>query len=155
MRPTASMEDYLEAIAKIAEERGEARVTLISRRLGVTKPSVTEALQSLSEDGLVKYARYGAVELTPEGQRLAQDVVGRHDVLFRFLSGVLGLEPETAEEDACGLEHSLSPAACERLGALVDHMAAHPETLRLVQGEFDRSARGTQPQRDASGLSGE
>jgi DtxR family Mn-dependent transcriptional regulator len=155
MRPSASMEDYLEAIAKIAEEQGRVRVTLISKRLGVKKPSVTEALQALSADGLVKYARYGAVELTPEGRRIALDVVRRHEVLFRFLSEVLGLDAETADEDACRLEHSLSPAAYRRLAAFVDYLATHPEKRRHLLGELDRVGQGARPHRNASEVSGE
>ena len=74
---TASMEDYLEAIAMLNEEGKVARVTQISQTLGVKKPSVTSALKKLSDDGLVKHERYGYVALTPEGARIAMDVFRR------------------------------------------------------------------------------
>jgi Mn-dependent DtxR family transcriptional regulator len=104
---TASMEDYLEAIAQLRAEETEVRVTQISKRLGVKKPSVTSALHKLSEDGLVKHQRYGHVELTAKGRKVAEEVMRRHDVLFRFLSDVLGVDGETAQDDACRVEPSV------------------------------------------------
>ena len=124
---TASMEDYLEAIAKLSEEETSVRVTQISKKLGVRKPSVTAALQRLSEDGLVKHRRYGLVELTPKGRRIAEEVMRRHEVLFRFLSEVLDIDPEIAQEDACRMEHSLSPASLEKLAKFVEFVLTCPK----------------------------
>jgi len=101
---TASMEDYLEAIANLSEEETGVRVTQISNRLGVKKPSVTAALHRLSEEGLVKHKRYGIVELTREGRMIAEGVRRRHEVLFRFLSEVLDIDGEIAQEDACRMD---------------------------------------------------
>ena len=123
---TASMEDYLEAIAKLADEEPEVRVTVISKRLGVKKPSVTAALRKLSEEGLVEHPRYGCVQLTHEGRRIASDVIRRHEVLFRFLSEILGLTSEIAQEDACKIEHSLSPNSLERLSKFVEFVLTSP-----------------------------
>jgi len=123
---TASMEDYLEAIAKLSEEETGVRVTQISKRMGVKKPSVTAALHKLSEDGLVKHRRYGLVELTREGRRIAEEVMRRHEVLFRFLSEVLDIDREIAQEDACRMEHALSPASLERLAKFVEFVLTCP-----------------------------
>ncbi len=124
---TASREDYLEAIAKLSEEETSVRVTQISTRMGVKKPSVTAALHKLSEDGLVKHRRYGLVELTREGRMIAEEVMRRHEVLFRFLSEVLDIDGETAQEDACRMEHSLSPASLERLAKFVEFVMTCPK----------------------------
>ena len=124
---TASREDYLEAIAKLSEEETSVRVTQISKMMGVKKPSVTAALHKLSEDGLVKHRRYGLVELTREGRRIAEEVMRRHEVLFRFLSEVLDIDPETAQEDACRMEHSLSPTSLERLAKFVEFVMTCPK----------------------------
>ena len=124
---TASMEDYLEAIAKLRQEEPKVRVTQISKRLGVKKPSVTAALYKLSEEGLVQHPRYGTVELTREGQRIAEDVMRRHEVLFRFLSEILGIDQEIAQEDACKLEHLLSPSSLERLAKFVEFVLTCPK----------------------------
>ncbi|MGB2855221.1 MAG: metal-dependent transcriptional regulator [Dehalococcoidia bacterium] len=124
---TASMEDYLEAIAKLREEEPEVRVTQISKRLGVKKPSVTAALHKLSEDGLVQHPRYGTVELTRQGQRIAGEVMRRHEVLFRFLSEILGIDQGIAQEDACNMEHLLSPTSLEKLAKFVEFVLTCPK----------------------------
>jgi DtxR family transcriptional regulator, Mn-dependent transcriptional regulator len=114
-RRTASMEDYLEAIMLLAKEEDGATVTSISRFLDVTKPSVTAALSKLSESGLVEHQRYGAIMLTTSGMRSARDVYHRHTTLLSFLTNVLGVDSDTAEQDACKLEHSLSSASVAKL----------------------------------------
>ena len=91
IQQTASMEDYLEAIALLSEGSKPVKVTEISSALGVKKPSVTSALTRLSESGLVTHERYGSVELTPEGERLARDVYWRHETLRHFLVDILNL----------------------------------------------------------------
>jgi DtxR family Mn-dependent transcriptional regulator len=141
-KQSASSEDYLEAIAKLKAEGEEVRVTLISKRLGVKKPSVTEALQRLSQEGLVEHRKYGVVDLTTEGERIAQDVLQRHEVLFRFLSEVLGVDPETSQEDACSLEHSLSPVTHQKLTAFVEFLLAYPDRRDpLLAGFNDFTAK--------------
>ena len=134
---TASMEDYLEAIAKLAEVETEVRVTEISKRLGVKKPSVTAALQKLSDDGLVEHRKYGRVELTGEGQRIAEDVIHRHEVLFRFLSEILGVDREVAQVDACKLEHWLGPSSIQRLTKFVEFILTCPRGEPVLLKGFD------------------
>ncbi len=134
---TASMEDYLEAIAKLREEKTEVRVTQISTRLGVKKPSVTAALHKLSGDGLVRHQRYGDVELTGRGRTIAEEVMRRHEVLYRFLSEILGVDVEPAQEDACKLEHSLSPTSLERLAAFVEFVLTCPRGEPIWQRQFN------------------
>jgi DtxR family Mn-dependent transcriptional regulator len=109
------MEDYLEAIMLLEKEQRGATVTSISRFLDVKKPSVTAALSKLSENGLVEHQKYGAVALTVPGRRTARDVYHRHTTLLRFLTDVLGVDSATACDDACKLEHSLSPASVAKL----------------------------------------
>lgn len=134
---TASMEDYLEAIAQLREEEAEVRVTQISKRLGVKKPSVTAALHKLSEDGLVKHQKYGHVELTGKGREIAEEVMRRHDVLFRFLSEVLGVDGETAHEDACRVEHALGPTSLQRLATFVEFVLTCPRGEPMWQRQFN------------------
>ena len=109
------MEDYLEAIMLLEQNEQTATVTSISRFLEVKKPSVTAALSKLTERNLVEHQRYGSVGLTIEGSRAARDVYRRHTTLRNFLTDVLGVDPRTAEKDACKLEHSLSPASMDKL----------------------------------------
>lgn len=131
---SASMEDYLEAIAILAEKGGPVKVTEIAKALGVKKPSVTSAVVKLSEAGLVKHKRYGQVELTPEGEEIARDVYQRHETLRHFLLEILNIDPKVAEEDACRMEHSLSATSLDRLAKFLEFVLncprGEPEWLR-------------------------
>ena len=123
---TASMEDYLEAIANLGEGREVVRVKQISEMLGVKMPSVTSALKKLSERELVEHERYGHIKLTPEGDKVARDVIRRHKALTRFFAQALGINKETAEEDACKIEHVISSLSMERLAKFVEFIEACP-----------------------------
>ncbi len=120
------MEDYLEAIHHLQARKGAARSKDIADMLGVTRSSVTGALRALSARKLINYSPYDLVTLTREGEQVAADVVRRHTVLKRFLTQILGMESEQAEQAACGLEHELSDTALQRLGQLVDFLQACP-----------------------------
>ena len=123
---TGSMEDYLEAIANLGEERKVVRVKQLSEMLGVKMPSVTSALKKLSEQELVEHERYGHIKLTPKGDKVARDVIRRHKALTRFFAQALGINRETAEEDACKIEHVISPLSMERLAKFVEFIEACP-----------------------------
>jgi DtxR family Mn-dependent transcriptional regulator len=123
---TASMEDYLEAVAMLRGKGKVVRVSQISRKLKVKMPSVTSALKKLSEQKLVEHERYGHIKLTPEGDKVARDVIYRHRALTRFFAQALGINRETAEEDACKIEHVISPLSMERLAKFVEFIEACP-----------------------------
>jgi DtxR family Mn-dependent transcriptional regulator len=123
---TASMEDYLEAIAKLGEGKKVVKVKQLSQMLGVKMPSVTSALKKLSEQDLVEHERYGHIKLTPTGDELARDVICRHEALTRFFAQALGIDRETAEEDACKIEHVISSLSMERLTKFVEFIEACP-----------------------------
>jgi|TARA_Y100000031_G_C8220081_1_gene385449 DtxR family Mn-dependent transcriptional regulator len=124
---SASMEDYLEAIALLSERNNEVRVTEISRTLGVKKPSVTSALTKLAQGGLLKHERYGQAKLTTKGQRIAQDVFHRHETLRHFLTEILKVDPKVATNDACKMEHTVSPATLEKLAKFVEFVLNRPQ----------------------------
>ena len=105
---TSSLQDYLEVILNLIQEKNTARVTDIADRLDIAKPSVIQALTLLKEKGLIVQDRYGPVELTAEGKRYALNIRHRHKVIYGFLTQVLGVSPEAAEKDACLMEHDLS-----------------------------------------------
>jgi DtxR family Mn-dependent transcriptional regulator len=136
---SASLEDYLEAIYHIVAKKNAARAKDIVERLGVHNSSVTQALRSLSDKGLVNYAPYDLVTLTEAGQEAAASVVERHRALRSFLLEVLGLDSEQAERDACRLEHATSQDVLERLRLLMDYRHRHPDavvTWDRVRGDF-------------------
>ena len=123
---TARMEDYLEAIAMLRGRGKVVRVSQLSRRLKVKMPSVTSALRKLSEQGLVEHERYGHVKLTSGGDKVAGEVLRRHKVLSRFFAQALDIDQETAEEDACKIEHVISPVSLERVTKFMEFMQACP-----------------------------
>ncbi len=100
-------EDYVELIAELIHTFGEARPVDIAKRVGVTAPTVAKTLDRLARDGLVTRAKYRSVFLTEEGRALAQECRRRHEIVLRFLVR-LGLDAETAERDAEGIEHHVS-----------------------------------------------
>ena len=124
---SSSMEDYLEAIAILNKEKGFTRVKDISRLLNVKNPSVTGALAALERDDLVRHERYGYVELTERGERIARDIRKRHAILLRFLTLILKIDPEKAEQDSCRLEHAISAETIERLTQFVEFVETCPE----------------------------
>jgi DtxR family manganese transport transcriptional regulator len=107
---TATAEDYVELIADLLREQGEARAVDVARRMGVSQPTVTATIGRLQRDGLVETKPYRGLFLTGEGQRLAALAKARHDLVVRFLLA-LGLDQETAEADAEGVEHHVSEKA--------------------------------------------
>ena len=109
-----SSEDYLEAIHQLLKEEPHVHSVQVAQRLKVSKPSVNKAVNVLKEAGLVEQEPYGTIWLTDEGQRLAQQIAYRHNVLKTFLTDILGVDPETAEEDACRMEHAISNETLEK-----------------------------------------
>jgi DtxR family Mn-dependent transcriptional regulator len=112
---TASLEDYLEAIFRLSQARRVVRVRDIAKAVGVTPPSATGAIRQLKQRGLVSHERYEDVLLTGEGEAVAAEVHQRHEELRAFFEDVLLLDTQTAETDACALEHSISEQTLERL----------------------------------------
>ncbi|MCK4851629.1 MAG: metal-dependent transcriptional regulator [Candidatus Omnitrophica bacterium] len=123
---SSNMEDYLEAIAVLKKDEGVARVRDISRLLDVKKPSVTGALSVLSGKGLIVHERYGYVDLTPKGEKVAGSVKKKHDMLVRFLTRILDVDPRIAAEDACRMEHTISPQTFEKLTGFIEFVETCP-----------------------------
>ena len=123
---TASLEDYLEAIYHVAAEKGAARAKDISKRMKVNSSSVTGALRALAERDLVNYAPYDIVTLTPQGTRVAKDVIRRHEVLRDFFVKVLAVDEAEGEEGACRMEHAVPRNILERLVQYIDFLEACP-----------------------------
>ena len=110
-----SLEDYLETISIIKKEGDIVRTKELAKRLNVTLPSVTEAVKNLATKGLVTYKRYSNIELTTKGQKIADQVYKRHEALVKFFTNVLKINKETAMQDACKIEHSLSKESYDKL----------------------------------------
>ena len=123
---TQSQEDYLETILDFAQEYGHAHVRDIAERLGVRMASVSGALKTLRDSGLVNYQRYGTVTLSAEGENLASKVRDRHKLLERFMEMILGVDRETAQENACRMEHTVDEKVLRRLARYVEFVEGCP-----------------------------
>ena len=121
-----SLEDYLEAIFHIVEQKQAARAKDIAKRLNVTGASVTGALRTLAEKGFVNYAPYDIVTLTPKGRKLAADVVRKHEALCDFFVRILSIDEKEANEAACKMEHSVSSTILKRFIEFVKFVDSCP-----------------------------
>lgn len=117
---TASLEDYLEAIYEIIEEKHGVKAIDVSKRLNVQRSSVTEALKNLAQKKLVNYGRYDVISLTDSGEEVAKKIILKHKVLFDFFSKFLGVEAFEAQENACRVEHVISEDVLQRLIAFIE-----------------------------------
>lgn len=102
-----SREDYLEAILMLEEKKGNVRSVDVASELGFTKPSVSIALKKLKEKGLVVIEDGVYLKLTDEGREIAKKTLDKHE-FFTNLFIKIGVDPKTAEMEACSLEHSIS-----------------------------------------------
>lgn len=107
MKIHKSAEDYLEAMLVLQEDKGYIRSIDIAKQLGVTKPSVSYAVKKLRENGYINMEANGPITLAPAGLKIARRIYERHKALKAFLKK-LGVDEETAEEDACEIEHVIS-----------------------------------------------
>jgi len=112
---TQSLEDYLEAIFVIGLTNKVVRVKEIAKFLDVKTPSVVDAVGKLTERGLVIHEKYGYLELSDEGYRLAKDVNDKHEKLYKFLTEILGVSRSVSKKDACNIEHYISKEAMEKM----------------------------------------
>ncbi len=115
-----SLEDYLEIILELEENNKVARAKDIADKMGVKRGSVTSALKNLSERGLINYEPYSFITLTPEGTKLAKNVVYRHTVIKDFLVKVLHIDEKIAEPTACRMEHTVDKLTLERMVSFFD-----------------------------------
>ena len=110
-------EDYLETILMLHQRKGMVRSVDVARQMNFSKPSVSKAVSVLQQAGYLTVDNEHFLHLTPEGLEIAQRVYERHTFLTDFLTDI-GVDPKTAEEDACLIEHDISPQTFEALKAM-------------------------------------
>jgi len=133
--PTPSMEDYIEQIYLLIENKGYARVSDIAEALSVHPSSVTKMVQKLDKNEYLVYEKYRGLVLTPKGKKIGKRLVYRHDLLEQFLQ-MIGVERENIYRDVEGIEHHLSWNSIDRIGDLVQYFSENParlEELRKIQ----------------------
>ena len=112
-------EEYLEAICKRQETETPVSTSSLAADLGVSLPAVTDMMQRLAAEGLVDYESNKGVSLTAEGSRAALTTIRRHRLWERFLTDILGMQWDKVHDEACRLEHAISPETEDRLAALL------------------------------------
>lgn len=126
--PTPSMEDYLERIYKLIDEKGYARVSDIAEGLEVHPSSVTKMIQKLDKDEYLIYEKYRGLVLTSKGKKVGKRLVDRHALLEEFL-GKIGVQDENIYKDVEGIEHHLSWDSITCIEALVEYFRREPNLL--------------------------
>ena len=116
---TASVEDYLEIIYDQLEKTQKIKAVDISKKLNISRASVTEALQKLAQKNYIKYEKNCPIELTETGRAIAKEVVYKHQILCEFFTKILKIEKEEAEINACRIEHVITQKAFEKIIELV------------------------------------
>jgi DtxR family Mn-dependent transcriptional regulator len=112
---TSSLEDYLEAVFVLSKEKGNVRLTDIAEYLGVSKPSVNRAVNTLTQNGFLEHVTYGDIAITPIVESYAAYCFLRHRLIKQFLFIELGVDEKIAEHDACQMEHVMSPVTIDKL----------------------------------------
>lgn len=120
---TEVSEDYVELIGDLIAEQGEARLTDIAERLGVSQATASKVIARLRRDGLVENRRYRAIFLTERGRDMADASRARHRIVFEFLLA-LGLEDAVAHADSEGIEHHVSDVTLVKLRDLTERLRA-------------------------------
>lgn len=121
---TDRMEDYLEVIFELIQQKGYATTIDISKYLNVSSPSVTKMVQRLGDSGHLKYEKYRGISLTEEGVRVAKSIRERHGLLAEFFK-MIGVTGDIANRDAEGIEHHLHPQSLQKL----------EEFIRTIKGD--------------------
>jgi len=131
-----SMEDYIEVIGKLEEKHKAVRVKHIAEMMKVKMPSVSSALSVLKKKGLVNYEKYDYVELSQKGRKVARSLVARHEALKHFLVSILHVNEDTAEEDACGMEHHVSKETVDNILKFIEFLESCPESESICMRDF-------------------
>ncbi len=133
---SSAVEDYLERILELINMKGYARVVDIAQRLQISKASVTNMVQRLDAEGLLKYEKFRGLVLTTAGEALALNITRRHQLLTDFLK-LLGLDDEVIYHDVEGMEHHISAPTLRAIETLTAHLQRQPALLAKVRKDAD------------------
>lgn len=112
---SSSLEEYLKTIYLLKKQGEEIRVTTIAQKMQCTKPSVNKAIKNLKANGLLNYEVYGEIKLTEKGEELAKKILEAYDITYIFLTEVLKVSKEEAEEEAIKMKSMLNDNTLNKL----------------------------------------
>ena len=130
------VEDYLERILELINLKGYARVVDIASSLKISQASVTNMVQRLDAEGLLKYEKYRGLALTNTGETLARNIARRHQLLTDFLK-LLGIDERVIYHDVEGMEHHISPPTLRAIEALTSRLERQPALLAKIKKQTD------------------
>jgi Mn-dependent DtxR family transcriptional regulator len=131
---STAVEDYLEQILDLINTKGYARVADIAQGLRISQASVTNMVQRLDAEGLLKYEKYRGLVLTTAGETLARNIMRRHQLLSDFLR-TLGINEEVIYHDVEGMEHHISPQTLRAIEALLSQLQLHPKLVAQIKSQ--------------------
>ncbi len=129
---STAVEDYLERILELINSKGYARVIDIAAALKISQASVTNMVQRLDAEGLLKYEKYRGLILTAAGKKLARRIAQRHKLLTEFLR-LLGVDDRVIHHDVEGMEHHISPSTLRAIAALTQQLQRRPALRAQLQ----------------------
>ena len=133
---TATQEMYLKVLYEVRGKHQIARVRDVAKGLGVSPGTVSGALKKLEQAGFVEHERYGVAALTSAGVAVAECTLRRHDTIRDVLIEVFGVEPDTAAEDACLMEHAVSPTTVNRMITTLQRVRQGDAVIRADSGKL-------------------
>ncbi len=122
MKSTESSEMYLEIILRLEKQNGQVRSIDIAKELGYSKPSVSRAMNVLGKSGYINHESYGDIILTKLGRKKANRLFERHQTITQYLISSLKIDAQTAEEDACRIEHIISQKTADSIKKYVEKL---------------------------------
>ena len=125
------LEDYLEAIYNLNNEKGYVSAADISERLAVKPPTVSNMVKNLADKGYLEYKKYRGMRLTAQGEKVAQSVIRRHNVISKLIS-MLGVDDHTAYVDTEGIEHHVHPSTLRGFERLAEYLQENPDVLKAI-----------------------
>ena len=131
---STAVEDYLEQILDLINTKGYARVADIAQGLRISQASVTNMVQRLDAEGLLKYEKYRGLVLTTAGETLARNIMRRHQLLSDFLR-MIGIDDEVIYHDVEGMEHHISPQTLRAIEALLSELQQHPKLIAKIKSQ--------------------
>lgn len=133
---SSAVEDYLERILDLLDSKGYARVVDIASSLKISQASVTNMIQRLDAEGLLKYEKYRGLVLTTAGETLARNITRRHQLLTDFLK-LFGLDERVIFHDVEGMEHHISPPTLRAIEALTAQLERQPALLARIRQQVE------------------
>ncbi|MFY9430523.1 metal-dependent transcriptional regulator [Acetomicrobium sp.] len=125
-RLTPRKEDYIKAIYKLSERNRAVRIKDIAQVMGVRAPTVVGIVSMLKEDGYVEQEPYGYLELTALGREKAKTLIQKEQLIYKFFEDVLELPSDEAKDNACAIEHYISPICLERFLSFIEFLSTCP-----------------------------